>query len=218
MSAPSQSAISTDEWVHCPAHHSTSIRGIQILLTLCMLAFHSVVLLAQDDPDEDDPCQATLNTKTAKLLEKGMNGSKYDRAERIGFLQAAYDREEDCMECLYEWGRLEFNEIKRSRGSFRAAEEPLIQLHDLCPFFNADVNYMLGAMAYGDGRYQEAKDWFDDFLGFPKEPEEALGKRYQKHTEEVRGVLPNIDFLACFLEKQRRLHPFVHRPHQRTIR
>ncbi len=198
MSASSQSANSTDEWVHCPAHHSISIRGIQILLTLCMLAFHSVVLLAQDDPAENDPCQATLNTKTAKLLEKGMNGSKYDRAERIGFLQAAYDREEDCMECLYEWGRLEFNEIKRSRGSFRAAEEPLTQLHDLCPFFNADVNYMLGAMAYGDGRYQEAKDWFDTFLGFPKEPEEPLGKRYEKHAEEVRGVLPNIDFLLDF--------------------
>jgi hypothetical protein len=173
--------------------------GLFSLCLACIFPPQSTRLQAQETEfAEEDDCHLPLGSKVEKLIEKGRNGSKYDRAERVQFFKEGFDHEESCMECLYEWGRLEFNEIKRSRGSFRAAEEPLIQLHDLCPFFNADVNYMLGAMAYGDGRYQEAKDWFDDFLGFPKEPEEALGKRYQKHTEEVRGVLPNIDFLLAF--------------------
>ena len=119
--------------------------------------YSPVVLSGQSEGfDEDDPCRQILNGKTAKLLEKGKNGSKYERSERVAFLQEGYDSEENCMECLYEWGRLEFNEIKRSRGGFRSAEEPLLQLLDLCPFYNADATYMLGAIAYADGRYPEA--------------------------------------------------------------
>ena len=161
----------------------------------CLWLSSYAALLAQDDETE---CNEALGSKVEKLLEKGKNGSKYDREERIQFLQDGYDRDENCLQCLYEWGRLEFNEIKRTKGSFRNAEEPLIQLHQRCPYFNADVNYMLGGMAYGDGRYEEALSWFDQFLNFPPEPESALGKRYGKHVEEVIDVLPTLKFLIDF--------------------
>ena len=173
------------------------------LAVLWMLLFVPVDFSAQsEDLSEDNPCHQTLNGKTAKLLEKGKNGSKYDRTERVKFLQEGFDREENCMECLYEWGRLEFNEIKRSRGSFRSAEEPLLQLLDICPFYNADATYMLGAMAYADGRYAQALEYFESFLNFPSEPESALGKRYEQHADEVIEVLPTIDFLLAFWKNQ----------------
>jgi outer membrane protein OmpA-like peptidoglycan-associated protein/tetratricopeptide (TPR) repeat protein len=156
---------------------------------------------------EDDPCHQILNGRIVKLLEKGKNGSKYERSERIAFLQEGYDREENCMECLYEWGRLEFNEIKRSRGSFRSAEEPLLQLLGICPFYNADAKYMLGAMAYADGRYAEALEYFKTFLEFPSESESALGKRYEQHVDEVIQVLPAIDFLLSFWKNQNAFTP-----------
>ena len=178
------------------------------LLVLGVLMYSPVVLSGQSEGfDEDDPCRQILSGKTAKLLEKGKNGSKYERSERVAFLQEGYDREENCMECLYEWGRLEFNEIKRSRGSFRSAEEPLLQLLDLCPFYNADATYMLGAMAYADGRYPEALEYFNSFLDFPSQPESALGKRYEQHAEEVIEVLPTLDFLLAFWKNQNAFTP-----------
>ena len=182
--------------------------GLFSLCLACIFPPQSTRLQAQGTEfAEEDDCRLPLGSKVEKLIEKGRNGSKYDRAERVQFFKEGFDREENCMECLYQWGRLEFNEIKRSKGSFRNAEEPLLQLHDRCPYFNADVDYMLGAMAYGDGRYEEALSWFEGFINFPPEPEEALGKRYAKHVEEVEEVLPTIDFLIGFWKNQEAYSP-----------
>ena len=39
--------------------------------------------------DEEEACSALLEGKSLKLYEKGINGSKYDRAERVAFLEEA---------------------------------------------------------------------------------------------------------------------------------
>ena len=121
----------------------------RMYLLLALLIALPFVASAQWD-DEEEACSAVLEGKALKLYEKGINGSKYDRAERVAFLEEAFDRADQCMACLFEWGRLEFNSIKRSRGSFYPAQQPLLQLIDACPFFRAEAWYMLGAMAYAD--------------------------------------------------------------------
>ena len=118
-------------------------------LLLASLIALPILTFAQWE-DEEEVCAAVLEGKTLKLYEMGFNGSKYDRAERVAFLEEAFERDEACMACLFEWGRLEFNEIKRSRGSFYPAQQPLLQLIDACPFFRAEAWYMLGAMANAD--------------------------------------------------------------------
>lgn len=153
---------------------------------------------AQDDGDENSECSEQPTGKALKLWEKAQNGSKYSRAERVSFLQEAYDRDDNCLECLLEWGRLEFNEIKRSQASFYGAQEPLEALIERCPNYHAEAYYMLGAMAYADRNYEEALDYFESFLFFPDEPVEALGKRFDKQAEEVREVIPNIQFQIDF--------------------
>jgi outer membrane protein OmpA-like peptidoglycan-associated protein len=66
---------------------------------------------------------------------------------------------------------------------------------------------MLGAMAYADGRYAEALEYFKTFLEFPSESESALGKRYEQHVDEVIQVLPAIDFLLSFWKNQNAFTP-----------
>ena len=178
-------------------------RTCLLLATLIALPF---LTFAQWE-DEEKACAAVLEGKTLKLYEKGINGSKYDRAERVAFLEEAFERDEACMACLFEWGRLEFNEIKRSRGSFYPAQQPLLQLIDACPFFRAEAWYMLGAMAYADREYEAAQSYFDEYLRFPPASEEVLGKRRDRYVAEVKEVLPTIAFELAFRENEGKYHP-----------
>ena len=162
---------------------------------------------AQWEDDEEEVCSAVLEGKALKLYEKGINGSKYDRAERVAFLEEAFDRDDQCMACLFEWGQLEFNSIKRSRGSFYPAQQPLLQLIDACPFFRAEAWYMLGAMAYADREYEAAQSYFDEYLRFPPASEDVLGKRRDRYVEEVKEVLPTIAFELAFRANEGKYHP-----------
>ena len=129
--------------------------------------------LAQWD-DEELECEHVPEGKILKLIEKGQNGSKYERAERVAFFEEAFERDETCMACLFEWGKLEFNGIKRSRGSFYPARQPLETLVDQCPFYRADAWYMLGAIAYADREYADALAYFTEYIEFPAASEEAI--------------------------------------------
>ena len=175
-------------------------------LLLALLIALPFVASAQWD-DEEEACSAVLEGKALKLYEKGINGSKYDRAERVAFLEEAFDRDDQCMACLFEWGRLEFNSIKRSRGSFYPAQQPLLQLIDACPFFRAETWYMLGAMAYADREYEAAQSYFEEYLRFPPASEEVLGKRRDRYVEEVNEVLPTIAFELAFRANEGKYHP-----------
>jgi len=164
---------------------------------VCLLLPLVHVAIAQWDEDELD-CFAEPTGKASKLLEKGQNGSKYDRSERVEFLEEAYDLDDQCMACLFEWGRLEFNAIKRSNGSFQPARHPLGLLVDKCPEYRADAFYMLGAMAYADRDYQSALDYFQEYERFPAGSEEILGKRRSQQLKEVEEVKPLIQFYLNF--------------------
>ena len=169
---------------------------------LFWLAFLPLLLLAEPTYSQEDECLDFTIEKAGKLLEKGENGGKYDREERIEFLQQAWDKDDECMACLLRWGSLEFREIKRTGGSFFAAKEPLLQLISICPNYHADVHFMLGAIAYADREYEEAQEHFHAYLRFPSEPESALGKRYDKQAKEVRQVLPTIQFELDFWSRE----------------
>jgi len=164
------------------------------------------VAIAQWDEEEPD-CFAEPTGKALKLLEKGQNGSKYDRSERTEFLEEAFDLDEQCMACLFEWGRLEFNAIKRSNGSFQPARHPLSLLVDQCPEYRADAFYMLGAMAYADRDYQSALDYFEEYQRFPAGSEEVLGKRRSQQLKEVEEVMPLIQFYLDFWQYDGKYEP-----------
>lgn len=147
---------------------------------------------------QDDSCLDYSNEKVVRLLEKAKNSSKYDRAERIAFIELAYSKDEECMACLLEWGKLEFAAAKKTGASFYAAREPLRELLANCPHYHADALYIMGAMAYADRDYQEAKDYFSDYQDFPSDQLDKLGKRYAKQLAEVENVSSLIQFQLDF--------------------
>ncbi len=168
-------------------------KHFRIAAILLSLFFSEKEVLAQDEA-----CVAFENEKVLKLIEKSRNASKYDRSERIAFIEQAYNKDEECLACLLEWGRLEFAAAKKTGSSFYAAEEPLLELQSICPRFHADATYMLGAMAFADRNYGKAKRYFEDYLNFPSDDPAQLGKRYGKRIMEVEEVMPIIQFQLEF--------------------
>lgn len=184
------------------------MRSSLLPVFLCALLMGTAsTVLCQWDDEEDELCNSPIEGKAMKLYEKGMNGGKYDRAERVAFFEEAFERDERCMGCLFEWGRLEFNSIKRSQGSFYPAKQPLETLVELCPFFRAEAWYMLGAMAFADREYAEAQVYFEEYLRFPPASEEVLGKRRDRYVEDVKEVMPRIAFELAFRKHEGSYHP-----------
>ena len=161
------------------------------LIFLLNPSFHDV--LAQDES-----CLDYGNEKVLRLIEKGQNSAKYDRTERIAFIEQAYGKDDECMLCLFEWGKLEFAAAKKTGSSFYAAKEPLRELIGMCPEFHADVWYMLGAMAFADRNYEDAQQYFAEYRNFSSNDPDKMGKRYSKQIAEVEEVLPLIQFQLDF--------------------
>jgi outer membrane protein OmpA-like peptidoglycan-associated protein/uncharacterized protein (UPF0332 family) len=175
----------------------------------CIARFFLLMLGVQNATAQDDTCLDSQNDKVLRLIEKAQNASKYDRSERIAFIEQAYSKDEECMQCLLEWGKLEFAAAKKTGSSFYAAKEPLLELIGLCPHYHADVSYMLGAMEFADRNYEEAQAYFDAYRYFPSDAPQKLGKRYDKQLIEVEQVLPIIQFQMDFMRHENDFTPKV---------
>jgi len=118
------------------------------------------------------------------------------------------------MECLYQWGRLEFNEIKRSKAAAfrncrRSASDPTARPVPISSTPTSTTCWAPWLMATGVTRRR--KDWFECFINWASQRNRkiALGKRYaEAHVEEVEERPAHHRLPARFLEKPRRLHPF----------
>lgn len=143
-------------------------------------------------------CQPDYDSKTLKLIEKAQDKRKYDSDKRQAFWAEALDREEDCPACRLHMGRSAFLGAKRSGGSFAPARGLLKPLASNCPGYAAEVHYLLGAMAYGDGYFDEAREAFGIFLNWEEHPERSYVRRDDSRRAEVLEILPWIDFHANF--------------------
>lgn len=161
---------------------------------------------------QDDPCETLPNEKVQRLIEKARNSSKYNRAERIAFIEQAYEKDDECFICLLEWGRLEFAVAKKTGSSFYVAKNLLFDLIRNCPFFHADAYYLLGAMAFADRDYKEAKSQFEEYVRFPTHNPALFSKRHLKQLGEIEEILPDIEFQLDFKQYEDDFEPQVVEP------
>jgi len=157
-------------------------------LTLCS------GIMAQDA----DPCEAVPSTKAAKLIEKGTDKRKYDADKRRGYLEDALEEDDTALEAGFALGLLAHTEARRNGGSLSEAQTLLLSVHEACSRYNEEVPYTLGAIAYAEGRHQDALDWFDRFLQWEARTGQPIAPRNRKRIEQVNGVLPELQFLLEF--------------------
>lgn len=151
-------------------------------------------------------CDYEPSSKAAKLLEKTKDKKKYDSSERFEMMEEALDIDEECLPCLHYLGSASFKRAKRG-GSFGPAEQYLKQLVALCPDYHSEPFYFLGAISYATQEYDAAQEYFDKFIHFPADDESKFKKNYDKKYEEVKEVLPHIQFWKEFYESDLVLDP-----------
>lgn len=194
-------------WIsNLPRKGTIAIRAAIWTVLVISMAGHFSTMSSQES------CLDFELDKAGKILKKAQESARYSREERLKMLDQAFEKDEMCMGCLLESGRIRFQEIKRTGGSFEKARFALRVLTETCPKYNAEPYYILGAMAYADREYEDAKLYFEQFLHFPAEPESALGKRYDKHAEEIHEVLPLIHFELDFWARDDTFQPQVIEP------
>ncbi len=165
---------------------------LRINILLFVLAFlFSFTVVAQDK------CEQDLSSKTNKLLEKG-GSKKYSRQERIDFLQDALEIDEDCLECMYLLGYEYFIKAKAGHASYAITEENYKEIIRLCPDFHSDPYYYLGVINYGRNNYQDALNYFSEYVRFPTDDESKFSKDSDKKYDDVKEVIKELEFKASF--------------------
>ncbi len=158
------------------------------------------LMVAQD-------CEYEPSGKVAKLLEKVSNTKKYSSDDRYDMMQDALEIDEDCLPCLQYLGNASFKRAKRRGTSFVPAINYYEQLVEKCPEYHSDPYYALGAMCYASQEYDKAILYFDKFIHFPADDPSKFKKNYDRKYNEVKEVLPHIDFWKEFYSNEESIKP-----------
>ena len=126
------------------------------------------------------PCSG----QSVETLRKGINGSKYDRANRVA-LEEAFDRDDQFLACCLNRGRL-VNSIKRSADRFTQHSNPCCS--SSMPALSSGLRRgtCSARLACADREYEAAQSCFEEYLRFPPASEDVLGKRRDRYVEEVK--------------------------------
>lgn len=171
------------------------LRSSIAAVALCLLgAPASPGLWAQ----EEDPCHPVLEAKTVKLIEKGLDKRKYGPEDRRAFLEEALEREEQAIDAQCALGLLLYSESRRTGEGLGTSGALLEAVHEACPDHHEEVPYTLGLIAYAEGRFQEALDWFDRFARWEDFTGRPLSPRSNRRIEDIEASLPDIRFQIEF--------------------
>ena len=139
-----------------------------------------------------------INKKINKLLQNAKDRGKSYK-EQTKLLREALEIDEQCGACLWEIAKKNFIKAKVQGGEyFDHAIKYYRRLIDVCPHWHADVYYNLGIVYYNKTNDEMAKKYFELFLDFPTDNVNKLGRNYAQQIEDVKAVLPEIDFYLDF--------------------
>ncbi len=174
---------------------------INLLLILALTAIQPAVSFAQEDDEEevDEACLPEPKNKKVLKLYESSKDRKHSYKERYKMLKDALDIDDQCGACLWELAKKNYNRAKSEGGEyFDHAIKYYEWLIDVCPEWHADVYYNLGIIYYNKTNDKKAKEYFQKFLDFPVDDESKLGREYAQQIDDVKAVMPEIDFFLDF--------------------
>ncbi|MFT7611104.1 MAG: outer membrane protein OmpA-like peptidoglycan-associated protein [Parvicellaceae bacterium] len=182
----------------------------KILFALAIFIAQPLVMFSQENEEEEieEAClKVPTNKKIAKLLKSSHDkGIPYQK--RYQALKDALEIDEECGVCLWELAKKNFIKAKSEGGEyFEHSIKYYEQLIGVCPEYHADMYYNLGIIYYNKTNDEMARKYFNQYLKFPTDDEDKLGRRYSEQVDDVKAVLPEIDFFLDFYSKPVKFDP-----------
>ncbi len=159
---------------------------------LCFLLVVSVNLIAQDDEDGKKSFCGDINKKAMSLYEKGTDKKKYQKPERLEFLQKALAIEPDFPEALLAVGLELVVRFDLENKPITPACAFFVKAIQLCPRVSSEPYYYIGRDYYERQINDSALKYLQKFLDFKDEDETKFAKNYKNQLYNAQMMLKTV--------------------------
>ena len=146
---------------------------------------------AQDEEKKDD-CPEPKNKKALDLYKKGTDKRKYQKPERLKYLQQALELEPAYAQAAMAMGNEIIVKCKLDNLPYSTALPFFKIAVAACPKIHSQPYYYIGYSYYEDGKNDSAVKYLNLFLKFTDDDEKKFSKDYQfeqyQSKEMVRSV------------------------------
>lgn len=170
----------------------------------CVLAlFLAKLAFTQEVCDED------IDPKVFKIYEKGIDKKKYGKEDRLKYLREALEKEEDFVAANFAMGQEQLKTAKSKGSSFNVVERYFQKVAELCPTYHSEVFYYLGEIALGKREFRNAVNYYEAFVNFKSEDENAYSKDFDEQLNVVKANLEYARFFADHFENPVPFDPII---------
>lgn len=147
----------------------------QLFVLLLLLSFAA---LAQEE-EKKESCPQPENKKAISFYEKGTDKKKYQKPDRLKFLQQAIELEPTYAEANFALGNEIIVKCKVDNLPFSSALPYFKKAIEACPKIHSEPYYYIGYSYYEDAKNDSAVKYLNLFLKFTDEDEKKFSKDYQ---------------------------------------
>jgi outer membrane protein OmpA-like peptidoglycan-associated protein/tetratricopeptide (TPR) repeat protein len=170
----------------------STIKFLRFLFTtLVSLCLSSQVCSAQDD-EKKNACPEPENKKAISLYEKGSDKKKYQKPERLKFLQQALQLEPTYAQANMFLGNEIIVKCKLDNLPFSLALPYFKAAVASCPKIHSQPYYYIGYSYYEDAKNDSAVKYLDLFLKFVDDDEKKFSKDYQFEQYQAKEMVKTI--------------------------
>lgn len=155
---------------------------------IILLGTFQFSLVAQDEENKE-ACPEVENKKARGLLEKGTDKKKYEKPERLKFLQEALQLEPDYAEANWAFAQELIVRMKLDNKPFSPAVPLLLKAIQACPKVHSEPYYYIGFSYYEDGKNDSAIHYLKKFIAFTSDDEKKFSKDYNAEIYQAKEMI-----------------------------
>ena len=161
------------------------------LIPLIFLFVLSSFSWAQED-EKKSACPEPENKKARDLYKKGSDKKKYQKSERVKFLQQALELEPGYAEAAMLLGNEIIVKCKLDNLPYAAALPYFKAAVSACPQIHSEPYYYIGYSYYEDAKNDSALKFLNLFLKFTDDDENKFSKDYQFEQYQAKEMVKSV--------------------------
>jgi outer membrane protein OmpA-like peptidoglycan-associated protein len=169
------------------------LKTIYILLVFVSLQLR---LYAQDS--EREQCATSSNEKAVKLYKDGTDKKKFKKEERMDFLKKAIELDPDYVAANFLFAFELERTLNYKKASIEPCEKYFLKVVENCPNYHADAYYFLAEISFDKEEYKQAFDYYEKFLKFKSDDDDAFSKDYEKKRNLAKEKKGWADFYMYY--------------------